>query len=80
MAKVYVIIYNDPDDGYVGVDVFDAFDKALEQFDHVLTATQEAHEDDQGWIVELNRTPQRRELYFRTEENYEVFLRVESIL
>lgn len=80
VSKIYVIIYNDKHDFHVGVDVFDSFEKALDQFDATLSEVREMHEDDPGWVVDLQRSPRNYNLYFETKEGYEVFLRVEPVL
>lgn len=77
--KVFVMVYHDHDYEYVGMDVFDSFNAALEQFDERLHATQDDHSGDLNWIENQVRNVEQQELYFRDKAGYEVFLRCETV-
>lgn len=74
---VHVIVYNDPADEYVGLDVFATFDAALRQFDRRLRETRQDLGSDAIECVECN--PAEHQLHFRDKTGYEVFYRRESI-
>ena len=79
LPKVFVMIYHDRDYECVGMDVFDSFNAALEQFDERRRATQDDHPNDPNWIENQVRDAEKQELYFRDKAGYEVFLRCETV-
>ena len=74
---VHVIIYNDPANGYIGLDVFATFDAALRQFDHLLRKT--IQDFGRSWIKEQIRRVSGQVLYFRDRTGYEIFYHRELI-
>lgn len=79
MEHVYVIVYNDQEDGSVNLDVFKEFEDALDAFDKTLRDVRNMHPSRPDWIQNLQRFPTIQVLYFITVEGYEVFLRKEKI-
>ena len=77
--EVFVIIYHERDYEYVGMDVFDSFNAALDQFDERRRATQDDHPNDPNWIENQVRDAEKQELYFCDKAGYEVFLRRETV-
>lgn len=72
-TEVHVLLYNDPQCNYVGLDVFASFNAALQQFRQRLKETKDEHLDDPDWIEVLDERPENGELHFRDRDEYEVF-------
>lgn len=70
---IHVLVYNDPTDDSVGVDIFSTYDAAFKQFLSRLNDTRDEHEDDPDWIEELTIKYGTDELRFRDADGYEVF-------
>ena len=75
----HVILYSDPEECYVGMDVFETFPLALAQFQARLRATREEKEEDPNWIKGLVEDVENQELHFLTRDGYEVLYYREEI-
>ncbi len=76
---VHLVICYDPDYEYVGCDVFNCFEVALEQFNNRLQEVKAEHPDDPNWVEVLEYDLDKRVLLFRNRNGYEVFYRHEEI-
>lgn len=75
----HVILYNDPQECYVGMDVFDTFELALAQFKARLRAVIDEYENGANCIDILIEDTEQRELRFRADDGYEVLYLCEEI-
>lgn len=73
--QVYLIIYNDPEDGSVEVDVYKQYERAVDRFNKSLNAAKEAGAD----IAEHLEDTEWSFPYYRTVSGYEVMVRAENI-
>ena len=76
-ATAHVIVYNDPRENYVGVDVFTNFEAALACWDGEYRRAKDT-EDERG-VVHVIRNDKGQELYFRTGRGFECFYREEAL-
>lgn len=76
-AAAHVIVYNDPRENYVGVDVFTNFEAALACWDGEHQRAM-GSEEERG-VVHTVRNVKEQEFYFRTERGFECFYRKEAL-
>lgn len=70
---VHTLVYNDPTDDSVGVDIFSTYDAAFKQFLSRLNETRDDHEEEPDWIETLTINYSSGQLHFRDTDGYEVF-------